>query len=163
MATSSMPPCVSAAAITCSMRTGPGPSLEIAGQRLRHTSLTLGNIGGSPTPRNHTAETRLAGWGERIRTSELQKLRPSNSMHTPAPSPASRLATQCPESDRGNAEDARKRAGRSGASGKRIHGAIWHIGEAGAALTHRAARRRFRSRMDTGCTGGVIGGSECGP
>ena len=41
---------------------------------------------------------------------------------------------QCPESARRNAEDARKRAGRSGASGKRIHGAIWHIGEAGAAL-----------------------------
>jgi len=79
------------------------------------------------------------GWGERIRTSELQKRRPSNSMHTPAPSPASRLAMQCPESARRNAEDARKRAGRSGggptgASGKRIHGAIWHIGEAGVAL-----------------------------
>ena len=45
---------------------------------------------------------------------------------------------QCPESARRNAEDARKRAGRppqaTGASGKRIHGAIWHIGEAGAAL-----------------------------
>jgi len=26
--------------------------------------------------------------------------------------------------------------------------------------THRAARRRFRSRIDTGRTGGVIGGSE---
>ena len=88
---------------------------------------------------------QFRGWGERIRTSELQKLRPSNSMHTPAPSPASRLAMQCPENARRNAEDARKRAGRSGggraggaaltgASGKRIHGAIWHIGEAGAAL-----------------------------
>ena len=52
---------------------------------------------------------------------------------------------QCPENARRNAEDARKRAGRSGggprggaaptgASGKRIHAAIWHIGEAGAAL-----------------------------
>jgi hypothetical protein len=67
----------------------------------------------SPTPGNHTAETGLAGWGERIRTSELQKPRPSNSMHTPAPSPASRLAMQCPESAGRNAEDARKRAGRS--------------------------------------------------
>ncbi len=51
---------------------------------------------------------------------------------------------QCPENARRNAEDARKKAGRSGgprggaaptgASGKRIHAAIWHIGEAGAAL-----------------------------
>jgi hypothetical protein len=60
-------------------------------QRPAPCPLTLGNVGGSPTPGNHTAETGLAGWGERIRTSELQKLRPSNSMHTPAPSPASRL------------------------------------------------------------------------
>src|SRR5258708_11614435 len=67
-------------------------------QRPAHCPLTLGNVGGSPTPGNHTAETGLAGWGARIRTSELQKLRPSNYMHTPAPFPASRLAMPCPES-----------------------------------------------------------------
>src|SRR6267154_5898698 len=39
-------------------------------QRPAHCPLTLGNVGGSPTPGNHTAETGLAGWGARIRTSE---------------------------------------------------------------------------------------------
>ena len=139
-------------------------------QRPAHCPLTLGNVGGSPTPGNHTAETALAGWGERIRTSELQKLRPSNSMHTPAPSPASRLAMQCPESARRNAEDARKRAGRSRGGGGAHRGkrqahprrymAHWR---GWRSATHRAAPRRFRSRMDTGRTGGVIGGSESPP
>src|SRR6266849_1914333 len=39
-------------------------------QRPAHCPLTLGNVGGSPTPGNHTAETALAGWGTRIRTWE---------------------------------------------------------------------------------------------
>src|SRR6266849_320280 len=41
-------------------------------QRPAHCPLTLGNVGGSPTPGNHTAETRLAGWGGRIRTSAFR-------------------------------------------------------------------------------------------
>src|SRR5713101_2663991 len=32
-----------------------------------------GNVGGSPTPGNHTAETAMAGWGARIRTWECWK------------------------------------------------------------------------------------------
>src|SRR6266849_9080934 len=39
-------------------------------QRPAHCPLTLGNVGGSPTPGNNTAETALAGWGARIRTWE---------------------------------------------------------------------------------------------
>ena len=40
---------------------------EIAGQRLGRASLTRGNVGGSHTPGNHTAETGLPGcsWGPR--------------------------------------------------------------------------------------------------
>jgi hypothetical protein len=38
-------------------------------QRPAHCPLTLGNVGGSPTPGTHTAETGLAGWAYRIRTS----------------------------------------------------------------------------------------------
>jgi len=45
--------------------------------------------------------------GERLRWL-AQKLRPSNSMHTPAPSPVSRLAMQCPESARRPAPPARR-------------------------------------------------------
>src|SRR6266446_254191 len=41
-------------------------------QRPAHCPLTFGNVGGSPTPGNHTAETALAGWGARIRTWEWQ-------------------------------------------------------------------------------------------
>jgi hypothetical protein len=37
-------------------------SLKIADQRLGHTSLTRRNVGGSPTPGDHTAKTALAGW-----------------------------------------------------------------------------------------------------
>src|SRR5205807_9510948 len=47
--------------VTC--RTGLRPD-----QRLGRPSLTRGNIGGSHTPGNHTAETALCGWGERTRT-----------------------------------------------------------------------------------------------
>ncbi len=36
----------------------------------RNPERILGNVGGSPTPGNHTAETRLAGRGARIRTWE---------------------------------------------------------------------------------------------
>jgi hypothetical protein len=43
-------------------------SLKIAGQRLGHTSLTRRNVGGSPTPGTHDAETALAGCPGRIRT-----------------------------------------------------------------------------------------------
>src|SRR6266481_1979948 len=42
-------------------------------QRPAHCPLTLGNVGGSPTPGNHTAETALVGWGGRIRTSAFLK------------------------------------------------------------------------------------------
>ncbi len=34
-----------------------------------HSCLTYGNVAASLTPGNHTAETALAGWGGRIRTS----------------------------------------------------------------------------------------------
>src|SRR5258708_35358001 len=40
--------------------------------------IARGNVGTSHPMGNPTAETALAGWGERIRTSEWQKLRPSN-------------------------------------------------------------------------------------
>src|SRR6266446_7226241 len=42
-------------------------------QRPAHCPLTLGNVGGSPTPGTHDAETALAGWGARIRTLECWK------------------------------------------------------------------------------------------
>src|SRR5260221_3632255 len=45
-------------------------------QRPTHCPLTLGNVGGSPTPGNHTAETALAGWGVRIRTWEWRNSNP---------------------------------------------------------------------------------------
>src|SRR5258707_14287078 len=45
-------------------------------QRPAHCPLTLGNVGGSPTPGNHTAETGLAGWGARIRTWEWRNHNP---------------------------------------------------------------------------------------
>src|SRR5258708_38731099 len=37
-------------------------------QRPAHCPLTLGNVGGSPTPRNHTAETAPAGLPYQSRT-----------------------------------------------------------------------------------------------
>src|SRR5229473_7889148 len=43
---------------------------------IAHCPLTLGNVGGSPTPGNHTAETGLAGWGARIRTWEWRNQNP---------------------------------------------------------------------------------------
>src|SRR6266851_4475403 len=43
---------------------------------IAHCPLTLGNVGGSPTPGNHTAETALAGWGGRIRTSVWRNQNP---------------------------------------------------------------------------------------
>src|SRR5712671_5217407 len=49
---------------------------QIAGQRLGHTSLTRRNVGGSPTPGTHDAETALAGWGGRIRTSGWRNQNP---------------------------------------------------------------------------------------
>ena len=51
-------------------------------QRPAHCPLTLGNIGGSPTPGNHTAETALAGWGARIRTWEWRKSKSPNSVYS---------------------------------------------------------------------------------
>src|SRR5260370_26259388 len=39
-------------------------------QKPAHCPLTLGNVGGSPTPGNHTPETGLAGWGPRRLTRE---------------------------------------------------------------------------------------------
>src|SRR5260370_26860987 len=61
-------------------------------QRPAHCPLTLGNVGGSPTPGNHTAETRLAGWGARIRTWECWK-NPRGSADNP--SKASPSAEDC--------------------------------------------------------------------
>src|SRR6266849_1942347 len=49
-------------------------------QRPAHCPLTLGNVGGCPTTGNHTAETRLAGWGARIRTWEWRN---QNPLHVP--------------------------------------------------------------------------------
>jgi hypothetical protein len=40
---------------------------------LTAATTTAGNVGGSPTPGNHIAETGLAGWGGRIRTSAFLK------------------------------------------------------------------------------------------
>src|SRR5712691_2826070 len=51
-------------------------SVQIAGQRLGPASLTHRNVGGSPTPGNHHAETGLAGWGARIRTWEWRNQNP---------------------------------------------------------------------------------------
>src|SRR5260370_34417956 len=45
-------------------------ALDFPRQRPAHCPLTLGNVGGSPTPGNHTAETGLAGWGARNRSWE---------------------------------------------------------------------------------------------
>src|SRR5258708_3988894 len=45
-------------------------------QRSAHCPLTLGNVGGSPTPGNHTAETGLAGRGASRRTWEWRKQKP---------------------------------------------------------------------------------------
>ncbi len=50
--------------------------LKIADQRPGHTGLTRRNVGGSPTPGTHDAETALAGWGARIRTSEWRIAHP---------------------------------------------------------------------------------------
>src|SRR6266849_2956416 len=47
---------------------------------IAHCPLTLGNVGGSPTPGNHTAETGLAGWGARIRTWEWRNQNPQNAL-----------------------------------------------------------------------------------
>src|SRR6266436_1141869 len=122
-------------------------------QRPAHCPLTLGNVGGPHTAGNDGAETALVGWGESIRTSELQKLRPSNSMHTPAPSAASRLAMQCPESARRNAEDARKRAGPAASASTALYGTLARLAQryppcGSPALPesdgHRTHRRRDR-------------------
>src|SRR5260221_3074989 len=51
-------------------------------QRPTHCPLTLGNVGSSPTPGNHTAETALAGWGARIRTWEWRNQDPQNAIDT---------------------------------------------------------------------------------
>jgi hypothetical protein len=46
-----------------SRSTDPGPNcLDIAHQRLRHIRLARGNVGGSNTPGNRTADTRPFGW-----------------------------------------------------------------------------------------------------
>ena len=44
---------------------------KITGQRLGSASVTRGNVAGSHTPGNITPETRLPGWGGRIRTNDL--------------------------------------------------------------------------------------------
>src|SRR5258706_12154242 len=49
---------------------------DFPSQRPAHCLLALGNVGGSPTPGNHTAETGLAGWGARIRTWEWRNQNP---------------------------------------------------------------------------------------
>ena len=49
---------------------------KIAGQRLGRASLTRGNVADSHTPGNKTSETRLPGWGGRIRTSAWRNQNP---------------------------------------------------------------------------------------
>ena len=49
---------------------------KIAGQRLGSASVTRGNVAGSHTPGNITPETRLPGWGGRIRTSAWRNQNP---------------------------------------------------------------------------------------
>src|ERR1700724_1635152 len=49
---------------------------KVVGQRLGRASLTLGNVADSHTPRNNTPETRLPGWGGRIRTSAWRNQNP---------------------------------------------------------------------------------------
>src|SRR5712671_1377959 len=49
---------------------------EFPSQRPAHCPLTLGNVGGSPTPGNHAAETGLTGWRARIRTWEWRNQNP---------------------------------------------------------------------------------------
>src|SRR5258708_5274453 len=61
-------------------------------QRPAHCPLTHGNVGGSPTPGNHTAETGLAGWGGRIRTWECSLQEHSSSLLL-----APRSSAQSPE------------------------------------------------------------------
>src|SRR5260370_40374665 len=73
-------------------------SPEIAGQRLGRARLTRRNVGGSHTPRNHTAETGLAGWGPRIRTREWRNQNPLPyhlaTPHRRAPHPGRAIATR---------------------------------------------------------------------
>jgi len=84
--------------------------------------------GGSHTSGKNSAETALGGWGARIRTSASLLGSQCNAPRTPAATP--RMRAKRPAAPGGRA------GGRAptGASGKRIHAAIWHIGEAGAAL-----------------------------
>src|SRR5258705_11403548 len=75
-------------------------------QRPAHCPLTLGNVGGSPTPGNHTAETALAGWGARIRTWEWR-----NQNRMLAGKPWSRTGTSCsPTAHRCESSTGRARA-----------------------------------------------------
>ena len=54
-----------------------GPeTLKIRRWRPDGCGLTRRNVGGSPAPGNHTAETALAGWGARIRTWEWRNQNP---------------------------------------------------------------------------------------
>src|SRR5260221_5174393 len=57
-------------------------SARFSSPKTAHCPLTLGNVGGSPTPGNHTAETGLAGWGARIRTWEWRNQNPQNAIDT---------------------------------------------------------------------------------
>jgi glyoxylase-like metal-dependent hydrolase (beta-lactamase superfamily II) len=50
-------------------------STVVAQRQNNIASLTRRNVSSSPTPRNHTAETKLAGWGGRIRTAKRQNCR----------------------------------------------------------------------------------------
>jgi hypothetical protein len=59
-----------------------------------------GNVGGSPTPGNHTAETALAGWGGRIRTSIWRNQNPLHltiSLWQPAPSACQEKGARYPQ------------------------------------------------------------------
>jgi len=58
-----------------------GPeTLKIRRWRPDGCGLTRRNVGGSPAPGNHTAETALAGWGARIRTWEWRNQNPQKSI-----------------------------------------------------------------------------------
>jgi hypothetical protein len=60
---------------------------KITGERLGSASVTRGNVAGSHTPGNITPETRLPGWGGRIRTSAWRNQNPLPYRYTKHPTP----------------------------------------------------------------------------
>jgi hypothetical protein len=119
-------------------------------------------------PGNHTAETALAGaTGFEPPSCETTSFQlHAHAGAFPRFSARNPMPRERPPQRRGCAQKGRPlfggRGGPTGACGKRIHGATWHIGEAGAALpTVRSLA--LPESDDTGRTGGVIGGSDSPP